>query len=137
VSGLVTVPGGGAAGGLGAALIALGAQVTSGIGLVTRLIGLETELDRAGLVITGEGSFDHQSLRGKVAAGVAGGARDRGLPCIVMAGRVETGHREAAAAGVSETYSLVEHFGSVDLALAEPARGLREIAARAAKQYSR
>jgi glycerate 2-kinase len=136
VSGLTTAPGGGAAGGLGAALIALGATVTSGIGLVTRLIGLEAELDAAGLVITGEGSFDHQSLRGKVAAGVAGGARDRGLPCIVMAGRVETGHREAAAAGVSEMYSLVEHFGSVELALAEPARGLREIAARAAMQWS-
>lgn len=136
VPGLTTVPGGGAAGGVGAALIALGATVTSGIGLVTRLIGLEAELDQADVVITGEGSFDHQSLRGKVAAGVANGARDRGLPCIVMAGRVETGHREAASAGVSEMYSLVEYFGSVERALAEPARGLREIAARAAAQYS-
>jgi glycerate 2-kinase len=137
VTGLATLPGGGAAGGLGAALIALGARVVSGIGLVTDLIGLEAELDAADLVITGEGSFDHQSLRGKVAAGVANGARDRGLPCVVMAGRVETGHREAANAGVSELYSLVDHFGSVELALAEPARGLRELAARAARQWSR
>jgi glycerate kinase len=68
---------------------------------------------------------------------VANGARDRGLPCVVVAGRVETGHREAASAGVSELYSLVEHFGSVDLALAEPARGLREIAADLARQWSR
>jgi glycerate kinase len=137
LTGLATLPGGGAAGGLGAALIALGARVVSGIGLVTDLIGLEAELDAADLVITGEGSFDHQSLRGKVAAGVANGARDRGLPCVVMAGRVETGHREAANAGVSELYSLVDHFGSVELALAEPARGLRELAARAARQWSR
>jgi glycerate 2-kinase len=135
--GLAALPGGGAAGGLGAALIALGGRVVSGIGLVTTAIGLEAELDAADLVITGEGSFDHQSLRGKVAAGVANGARDRGLPCVVMAGRVETGHREAAGAGVSETYSLVDHFGSVEKALAEPARGLRELAARAAAQWSR
>jgi glycerate kinase len=84
-------PGGGAAGGIGAALIALGGRVTSGIGLVTTLIGLEKELDQADLVITGEGSFDHQSLRGKVVAGIANGARDRGLPCVVLCGRNETG----------------------------------------------
>jgi glycerate 2-kinase len=130
-------PGGGAAGGLGAALIALGGRVESGIGLITRLIGLEAELDRADLVITGEGSFDHQSLRGKVAAGIANGARDRGLPCVVVAGRVETGLREAASAGVTESHSLVEHFGSEQKALDEPARGLREIAARLATQWSR
>jgi glycerate kinase len=134
---LTTLPGGGAAGGLGAALIALGGRVVSGVGLITTAIGLERELDAADLVITGEGSFDHQSLRGKVAAGVANGARDRGVPCVVIAGRVETGHREAAGAGVSELHSLVEHFGSVERAMAEPERGLREIAARLARQWSR
>jgi glycerate kinase len=101
------------------------------------MIGLDAELDRADLVITGEGSFDHQSLRGKVTAGIANSARDRGLPCVLVAGRNETGHREAASAGVTETYALVEHFGSADLAFAEPARGLREIAARLARQWSR
>ncbi|WP_229073831.1 glycerate kinase [Actinoplanes sp. DH11] len=136
-TGLTTEPGGGAAGGLGAALIALGGRVTSGINLVTNLIGLDAELDAADLVITGEGSFDHQSLRGKVVAGIAAGARDRGLPCVVLAGRNETGHREAAAAGVTETYTLVEHFGSVERALAEPARGLRELSGRLAEQWSR
>lgn len=137
VSGLTALPGGGAAGGIGAALLALGGRVTSGIDLVTTLIGLDAELDRADLVITGEGSFDHQSLRGKVAAGIAGGARDRGVPCVVVAGRVETGHREAAGAGVTESYSLTDHFGSVEQAMAEPARGLREIAAHLARQWSR
>ncbi|WP_433829141.1 glycerate kinase family protein [Actinoplanes sp. CA-015351] len=130
-------PGGGAAGGLGAALIALGGRVISGINLVTNLIGLDAELDAADLVITGEGSFDHQSLRGKVVAGVAAGARDRGVPCVVLAGRNETGYREAAAAGVTETHTLVEHFGSVETALAEPARGLRELSASLAGQWSR
>ena len=134
---LAIAPGGGAAGGLGAAIIALGGRVVSGIALITQAIGLERELDAADLVITGEGSFDHQSLRGKVAAGVANGARDRGVPCVVVAGRVETGHREAAAAGVTETHSLTDHFGSAERAMAEPERGLREIAARLARQWSR
>jgi len=134
---LRTLPGGGAAGGIGAALLALGARVVSGVGLVTTLIGLAAQLDAADLVITGEGSFDHQSLRGKVAAGIANGARDRGLPCVVIAGRNETGYREAASAGVTETHALVEHFGSEAQALAEPARGVREVAARLARQWSR
>ena len=134
---LTTEPGGGAAGGLGAAIIALGGRVVSGISLITEAIGLERELDAADLVITGEGSFDHQSLRGKVAAGVANGARDRGVPCVVIAGRVETGNREAASAGVTETHSLVEHFGSTEQAMAEAERGLREVAARLATQWSR
>jgi glycerate kinase len=137
VTGLTTTPGGGAAGGIGAALIALGGRVVSGAGLVTEAIGLAAELDRADLVITGEGSFDHQSLRGKVAAGVAGGARDRGVPCVVVAGRVETGHREAANAGVTELRSLTDHFGSAERAIAEPDRGLREIGARLAGQWGR
>ncbi|WP_143163015.1 glycerate kinase, partial [Couchioplanes caeruleus] len=137
VDGLAAMPGTGAAGGVGAALLALGARMVSGIDLVTRIIGLEEQLDRADLVITGEGSFDHQSLRGKVAAGVANAARDRGLPCVVVAGRNETGYREAANAGVTETFALLEHFGSEERALAEPARGLREIGARLAGQWSR
>jgi glycerate kinase len=135
--GLAALPGGGAAGGIGAALLALGGRCVSGIGLVTTLSRLDDELDAADLVITGEGSFDHQSLRGKVAAGVAGGARDRGLPCVVLAGRVDTGRREAAAAGVTEMYSLVEHYGDVRRAMAEPAAGLRAITARLAGQWSR
>ncbi|TDB99793.1 glycerate kinase, partial [Micromonospora fluostatini] len=65
---LGALPGGGAAGGLGAAVLALGGRCESGIGLVTRAIGLDAALDACDLVITGEGSFDHQSLRGKVVA---------------------------------------------------------------------
>jgi glycerate kinase len=137
VTDLQKQPGGGAAGGIGAALIALGGRVTSGIGLVTSLIGLADELDRADLVITGEGSFDHQSLRGKVVAGIANGARDRGIPCLVLCGRNETGYREAASAGVTETHSLTEHFGSAAEAMARPAEGLRELAAHLSTQWGR
>ena len=137
LSDLSAMPGAGAAGGIGAALLALGGRVVSGIGVVTEAIGLAAELDRADLVITGEGSFDHQSLRGKVVAGVANQARDRGLPCVVVAGRVETGYREAAGVGVTESHSLTDYFGSAEQAMAEPARGLRAIGARLAGQWSR
>ncbi|MFF5055414.1 glycerate kinase [Micromonospora sp. NPDC000663] len=141
-AGLGALPGGGAAGGLGAAILALGGGCESGIGLVTRATALDAALDAADLVITGEGSFDHQSLRGKVVAGVAGAARDRGVPCVVVAGQVSTGRREAASAGVTDAYSLVEHFGGeqaggLDAALSRPADGLREMGARLARQWSR
>ncbi|WP_432899249.1 glycerate kinase family protein [Micromonospora matsumotoense] len=140
--GLAALPGGGAAGGLGAAILALGGRCESGIDLVGRAIGLDAALDDCDLVITGEGSFDHQSLRGKVVAGVAGAARDRGVPCVVLAGRVSTGRREAASAGVTEAYSLVEHFGGeerggVAAAMGRPAEGLRALGARLARQWSR
>ncbi|WP_089021978.1 glycerate kinase family protein [Micromonospora coriariae] len=141
-AGLGALPGGGAAGGIGAAILALGGGCESGIGLVTRATGLDAALDTVDLVITGEGSFDHQSLRGKVVAGVAGAARDRGVPCVVVAGQVSTGRREAAAAGVTDAYSLVEHFGGEEggglaAALSRPVDGLRELGARLARQWSR
>jgi glycerate kinase len=136
-AGVADLPGAGAAGGLGAAILALGGRCESGIALVNRLIGLDDGFDAADLVITGEGSFDFQSLRGKVVAGVAGAARDRGLPCLVVAGQVSAGRREAAAAGVTESWSLTEHFGSEDEAMARPADGLRAIAKRLAAQWSR
>src|SRR5690606_8644376 len=131
--GLAALPGAGAAGGLGAALFACGARRESGIDLVRRLTGLDAALGECDLVITGEGSFDAQSLRGKVVAGVAAAARDRGVPCVVVAGRVAADAELAAAAGVSEAHSLVDHFGSVDEAMARPAEGLREIAAHLAR----
>jgi glycerate 2-kinase len=134
--GLAQLPGAGAAGGLGAAILACGGRFESGFGLVRRITGLDEELDRCDVVITGEGSFDDQSLRGKVVAGVAAAARDRGLPCVVLAGRVEAGRRGALAAGVTESYALADAFG-VEKALAEPAEGLRTLAGRVARQYSR
>ncbi|MBV1852563.1 glycerate kinase family protein [Catellatospora tritici] len=136
-TGLADLPGGGAAGGLGAALLALGGRVASGIDLVRELTGLDEVIEEADLLITGEGSFDHQSLRGKAISGLAGAARDLGIPCVVLAGRVTTGRREQGVAGVTEAYALVDHFGDVTTALAEPARGLRELAARLARQWSR
>lgn len=135
--GLAGLPGAGAAGGIGAAILACGGVRESGIGLVRRLTGFDAALADCDLVITGEGSFDAQSLHGKTVGGVAAAARDLGVPCVVLAGRVSAGRREALSAGVTESHALVEHFGSEEEALARPADGLRELATRLASQWSR
>jgi glycerate kinase len=129
-------PGAGAAGGLGAALMALGAAVESGAGMVRALTRLDGALDHADLAVTGEGSFDWQSLRGKLVTAVAGGAAERGVPCVVLAGQVAVGRREAAAVGVQESYAVAEHAGSVGRSMADPAGTLADLAAHVARQWS-
>ncbi|MBB5906773.1 glycerate kinase family protein [Actinoalloteichus hymeniacidonis] len=129
------LPSAGAAGGLGAGLLALGAEVESGAELVRRLTGLDTALDTVQLAVTGEGSFDWQSLRGKLVTAVARGAAERGLPCLVLAGQVSVGKREAGAAGVEHSYAVAEHAGSVAAAFADPAGTLTAMAADVARQW--
>lgn len=132
-------PAAGAAGGLGAALLALGAVRESGAGMVRELTGLDAELDAAaadgGLAITGEGSFDWQSLRGKLITAVARGAADRGMPCLVLAGQVSVGRREAGAAGVDATYAVVDEAG-LEASMADPAGTLASLAEQVARRWS-
>ncbi|WP_394621817.1 glycerate kinase [Lentzea sp. JNUCC 0626] len=131
------MPGAGAAGGLGAALLSLGATVTSGAGLVRTLTGLDSALDDADVVVTGEGSFDWQSLRGKLITAVAGGAAERGIPCIAIAGQVSVGRREMGAAGVQDAYSVADHVGSVRKAIDEARDSVVATAQHVARQWSR
>ncbi len=86
---VVEAPGSGAAGGLGAALLACGAPLVPGFARVAALVGLAEALLGADLVLTGEGSFDAQSALGKGPVGVADLARRLGVPVVVLAGRVE------------------------------------------------
>jgi glycerate kinase len=134
-AGLAGLPGAGAAGGLGAALLGLGARRVSGIGLVRRVTGLDAALATADLVVTGEGRFDSSSVRGKLVGGVAAAARDRAVPCLVVAGQVSVAADRAAAAGVSAAYALVD-LGGVEAALTRPAEGLRALGARLAREWS-
>ncbi len=129
------LPGAGAAGGLGAALLALGATRVPGLQLVAGAVGLAAQVASADLVVTGEGAFDATSLRGKVVSGVAEAALQEAIPCLVIAGRVEVGHRQAAAAGVEATYDLTELTG--ERALADPQGALQEVGHRVACQWSR
>jgi glycerate kinase len=132
---LANLPGAGAAGGLGAAIFALGGRRESGIALVQQAVGLDAAIAGADLVISGEGSFDWQSLRGKVAVGVAELAAGHGVPCVVLAGQVAVGRREMAAAGVEAAYAVAEHAGSVEAAMADPADRLADLAAHVARRW--
>ncbi|MFB9801278.1 glycerate kinase, partial [Streptomonospora salina] len=134
--GLGEEAGAGAAGGLGYGMLLLGGAVESGVARVLGAVGLAEDVASADLVVTGEGSFDTQSLRGKLPHGVAQAAADQGVACVVLAGAVAVGRREAAAAGICETYSLVEAAGSTEAALNDSAAQLRALAANVARRWS-
>ena len=80
------VPGAGAAGGLGAALLALGAELRSGVETVLDLVGFDERVRDTDLVITGEGNMDEQSAAGKAPVGVARRAKRCGKPVIAVVG---------------------------------------------------
>src|SRR4029453_9213449 len=85
---LASVPGAGAAGGLGAGAIAfLGATLRPGIELILDLLRFDRAVASADLVVTGEGALDHQTLRGKAPAGVARAAPAPGAPGVAPARR--------------------------------------------------
>jgi glycerate kinase len=130
------LPGAGAGGGLGYGLMALGARRVSGAQAVLDAVLPPDRMAAADLVITGEGSFDFQSLRGKLASAVAGRAQGAGVPCLVLAGRVTVGRREAAAAGIEACYAMVDRFGSED-ALTNAEARLADLAAEVAGTWGR
>lgn len=113
--------GAGAAGGVGGALVAWGAQLVPGAGEVARLISLATEVGAADVVITGEGSYDGQSGDGKVPSFVAALAADAGVAALVVAGRITS---DADLSLFVASASLTELAGSSDAALVEPAHWL-------------
>lgn len=100
------MPGSGAAGGVGFAALALGAHRWPGVDIVLELTDFAATLTGADLVITGEGSFDAQSLGGKTPIGVQRAAAARGIPVHVVCGRSELTAEDASAAGFASLYAL-------------------------------
>jgi glycerate kinase len=129
-------PGAGAGGGLGYALLLLGAVRASGAAMVLDLVNFRARAAQADLLLTGEGSFDWQSLRGKVVSEVARVAQDAGRPCVVLAGRVEVGRREMAALGVEAAYA-VPPDGAGAAAGGSAEQALAALAAHVARSWSR
>ncbi len=127
--------GAGAAGGLGFALLLLGATREPGVELVARAVGLHEKAAAADLVVTGEGAFDFSSRSGKVPYGVAAVAAEALVPCIALAGKVLVGSRETRALGVESAYSVVDLVGE-ELSFAEPAKSLATLAERTARTWS-
>lgn len=128
--------GAGAAGGLGFALMLLGAERVEGVRVVSEALGLGRLAQGADLVVTGEGAFDFSSRSGKVPYGVAQIAGEAIRPCIALAGEVLVGSREMRTMGIESAYSLVDLVGR-EAAFADPRRSLSALAERVARTWSR
>ena len=124
--------GAGAAGGLGAGLLALGGRRESGATVIAEHTRLADDVADAELVITGEGRFDDQSLHGKVVSALAGAAR--GTPVLVLAGQVTLDEPTLRAAGIAAAYAIADHAGSVQLAIDDAANQLTGLAQVTADQ---
>ncbi|MFP5021660.1 glycerate kinase [Pseudonocardia phyllosphaerae] len=124
----------GAAGGAGLGLIALaGAVLRPGVGTVLELTGFPEALRGAGLVVTGEGRLDAQTLHGKAPAGVAAAARDAGVPVVAVAGQVALSPDEVAGAGFAAAHALTDLVDDPADAMTRTAALLRETGRRIAR----
>lgn len=113
-----SISGAGAAGGLGAALIAfLHARLLKGIDLVIEFTGLEQTIQGADYVFTGEGSIDHQTLFGKTPFGVASLASRYHIPVIAFAGRVGNDIEKLYENGFTAIFSILNEVTTLDHAL--------------------
>ena len=129
-------PGVGAAGGLGfAARAVLRAAFRPGVELVAELSGLAAAVERADLVITGEGRLDGQSLHGKTPVGVARIARAAGVPVIALAGSLGEGYQRLYAEGIGAAYSLAPGPLSLEQAMQQAADQLSARAADLARLW--
>lgn len=130
IDGAAESPGAGAAGGVGfAALAVLGASVRPGIEYLLDLVGFPSALAGAGLVITGEGSVDRQTLHGKAPAGVADAARRAGVNVLAVAGRCLITGSELVEAGFAGVYALTDLEPDPERCVAEAGALLERLAA--------
>lgn len=130
------VPGAGAAGGLGAGLIAfLKAKVIPGIDVVIQATGLVEDLKDADLVFTGEGRIDSQTAHGKVPTGVAQKAKEFGLPVIAIAGEVADDYRVVYQYGIDAVLGIAPGPISLSQSMAEAERLIADAAERAMRLF--
>jgi glycerate kinase len=129
-------PGCGAAGGMGfAAKAFMGAQFRPGVEVVAELAGLDALVQGADLVITGEGRFDAQTLRGKTPMGVARVAKRHGVPVVVLAGTLGEGYQQLYAHGIDAAFALASGPMSLEQACAQAAQLLQARASDIARLW--
>ena len=129
------MPGAGAAGGLGAGLIAFtGAEVRSGFEVVAEIVGLRERINRADIVVTGEGRLDGQTRFGKTVAGVTAIANELGAPVIVVPGSVGDGW-ESLSSRVAVVEPVVGETTTLDEAMAQPSAALALAVERAVRAW--
>lgn len=133
---VLDVPGAGAAGGLGAGLMAFaGAKIRSGIDMVCQVLDFDAHLAGADLVITGEGRADHSTVFDKAPLGVARHARAHGVPTVLLAGSLGEGHEELYAHGVASILCISDGAMTFQQALSRTGMMLEGTAERAVRLF--
>ncbi len=131
---MAELPGAGAAGGLGAGLVAfLGAELRSGVETVMDAVRLRERMTGADLAITAEGRLDGQSAFGKATAGVIGSAREAGVPVVALAGSLGPGYARLYEQGLCTAFGIVDGPMELGVAMARAA----ELLERAAESVMR
>jgi glycerate kinase len=125
-------PGAGAAGGIGYGALILGAGFRPGIEVMLDVLGFAPALERATLVITGEGSLDRQTLHGKAPAGVAAAARAAGKAVVAVCGRLALSPESLDRAGIRRAYPLTEVEPDIQRCIADAGPLLEKVAERIA-----
>ncbi len=117
---ITNIPGGGAAGGLGAGLYAfLGGKLKKGIEVMKELTSLDEKIKGASLVITGEGKLDNQIFFGKGPYGVAETANKYNVPCIALCGSIDVNmdFKKARQIGIHGIFTIIPGPVSLDTAM--------------------
>ncbi|MFI9246034.1 glycerate kinase [Streptomyces sp. NPDC053086] len=127
--------GAGAAGGIGYGALLLGARFRPGIEVMLDVLGFAPALERASLVITGEGSLDEQTLHGKAPAGVAAAARSAGKTVIAVCGRLALPTEALTRAGISQAYPLTSVEPDVAKCIADAGPILERVAVQIAEEH--
>jgi glycerate kinase len=128
-------PGAGAAGGIGYGALLLGARFRPGIEVMLDVLGFATALEKATLVITGEGSLDEQTLHGKAPAGVAAAARAADKEVIAVCGRLALPPEALGRAGIRRAYPLTDAEPDVAKCIAEAGPILERVAEGIARDF--
>ncbi|MER7496522.1 glycerate kinase [Streptomyces pharetrae] len=128
-------PGAGAAGGIGYGALLVGARFRAGIEVMLDVLGFAPALERADLVITGEGSLDEQTLHGKAPAGVAAAARAAGKEVVAVCGRLALAPEVLGGAGIRRAYPLTAVEPDVAKCIAEAGPILERVAESIARDF--
>ncbi|KZE24149.1 glycerate kinase [Cronobacter sakazakii] len=123
---IISAPGAGAAGGMGAALLGmLNAELRPGIEIVIESLGLAQAMRDADLVITGEGRLDSQSIHGKTPVGVARVAKQFQRPVVAIAGSLTPDYQIVHEHGIDAAFSVIDRIVTLQEALDDAERNLR------------